>query len=125
MSRLWDALAATLFHLRRLARRHWPLVPLLLLLAYLVHAGIWGSRGWLALREAERRLEEERAAVATLRAERAALARRVEALRGPEVDADLVESELRRLGYVREDEFVILPDPPANAPEPPAPRKAP
>ncbi len=119
MSRLLDLLAALLFHLRRLVRRHWPLVPLVALLAYLVHAGLWGSRGWFALREAERRLAAERAEVEALRAARARLAARVRALEGPAVDADLVESELRRLGYVRRDELVILPE------EDPAPRRGP
>jgi len=108
VDRLADLAAAALFGLRRLLRRHWPAVPLLLLLAYLVHALIWGDRGLLALRAGERELAAERAAVAALRAERERLSARVKALEGPEVDADLVESELRRLGWVRRDEMVIL-----------------
>ncbi len=108
MERLADLAAAALFGLRRVLRRHWPAVPLLLLLAYLVHALIWGDRGLLALRAGERELAAERAAVAALRAERERLEKRVKALEGPEVDADLVESELRRLGWVRRDELLIL-----------------
>lgn len=122
MAWLLDGLAAVLFGLRRLLRRHWPAVPLLFLLGYLVHAALWGERGLFALRAAERERDVERARVEQLAAERRHLGDRVRALAGPEVDADLVESELRRLGWVRRSEVLIL-DPEAGGAR--VPRKAP
>ncbi len=109
---IWADRVAELSHrLRRAIRARWLLLPLTLLLAYFTYHAVHGRRGliaWMDLRRevalAERRLE-------ALEAERETLARRVEALRPGQTDADLLESELRRLGYLRADEVIVLVEP--------------
>ncbi len=103
-----DRLAAVLHGGRRLLRAYGLLLPLLLLLVYFVYHGIHGPRGLFAWLDLRREVALVRSQLAELEAERRRLQRRVDALRPGQTDADLAESELRRLGYVGRDEFILL-----------------
>ncbi len=108
----WADRIADLSHrLRRAVRARWLLLPLTLLLAYFAYHAVHGQRGliaWMDLRREVARAERE---LAALEAERKRLADRVEALRPGQTDADLLESELRRLGYLRPEEVIVLVEP--------------
>ncbi|GBD43818.1 hypothetical protein HRbin40_01300 [bacterium HR40] len=109
-----DRLADAIHRLRRLVRGHWLVLPLALLLVYFLWHAVHGRRGLVALLDLERELAAAQQELARLESERAMLEERVEALSPGAVDADLLESELRRLGYVRPDELVILAEPGAR-----------
>jgi cell division protein FtsB len=77
-------------------------------LAYFAWHAVHGQRGLLAWVDLSRELEQRRAELAELRAERVAIERRVDGLRPDAIDPDLLEEELRKLGYVGERELIIL-----------------
>jgi len=85
---------------------------LILVLVYFGYHSIHGQRGLFAWLDVNRELEARRAELAELEARRQRLERRVEALEGDGADPDLLEEELKKLGFVKEDEVVVL------APEP-------
>lgn len=86
----------------------WPLLLALALLGYFTWHGLNGQRGLWTWIEVGRELERARAELAGLQAERRALEQRVDALQPDRSDPDLLEEQLRRLGYVAEGEAVIL-----------------
>lgn len=105
--------------LRRALRGRWLVLPLVGLLAYFAWHAVHGPRSlpaWVAL---SREIETSRAELVRLRAEREALDRRVEGLRPDALDADLLEEELRKLGYVADREVVVLVPGPAQRPAQP------
>lgn len=110
-----DRFADALHHVRRLVRSYWLVLPLAVLLAWFFWHALHGRRGLVAWMDLRREVAAARAELDALEAERAALEARVRALEPSGVDADLLEGELRRLGYVEPDELVILLDPPEDA----------
>ncbi len=115
-----DRIADLGHRLRRLVRTGWLLVPLTLLLAYFAYHAVHGQRGLIAWMDLRREVAQAQRELETLEAERERLARRVEALRPGQTDADLLESELRRLGYLRPEEVIVLVEPEAEAESPEA-----
>jgi cell division protein FtsB len=95
-------------YLRRWLKRNWVLVLSLLLLFYFGFHALHGQRGLLAWVDVNRELQEARAALDVAKAENARLSRLVEGLQPDRLDPDLLEEELRRLGYVSPGEVVIL-----------------
>ena len=113
---------------RRWLRSRWLLLLSGLMLVYFGYHAVHGNRGLLAWLDVSRALEAGRAELAAITAQNAELQAGVDALRPDRADPDLLDEELRRLGYVGEREIVILPNepPPAAgarpAPAEPAPR---
>jgi cell division protein FtsB len=101
---VWFALEGAF---RRL-RPGWPLLLAVAVLGYFAWHGLHGARGLWAWLEVGRELGRARAELAALEAERRALERRVDALQPDRSDPDLLEEQLRRLGYLGEREAVIL-----------------
>jgi cell division protein FtsB len=97
--------------LRRALRGRWIAIPLAALLLYFGWHAMHGHRGLLAWIDISRQLEAEKQQLAELRAEREALDRRVQGLQPDRLDPDLLEEELRKLGYVKENEVIVLRDP--------------
>lgn len=99
------ALSATL---KAAIKRHWPSLLALALLVYFAVQAVRGERGipaWFALREELARAQAE---LAALKAERERLEARKTALSPERIEPDLLEEELRKLGYVGEREAVVL-----------------
>jgi cell division protein FtsB len=92
----------------RWLRRHWAVLAAAGLLLYFLWHGIHGERGFGAWLEIDRELERARGELARLEAERKRLELPVERLQPDRMDPDLVEEELRKLGYIGEREAVIL-----------------
>lgn len=109
-----SALARGLDEALRWLRRGWPLPVSVALIGYFAWHGLHGERGLWAWLEVGRELERAKSELVGLRTERRALEQRVEALQPDRSDPDLLEEQLRRLGYVAEREAVILA--PAAAP---------
>lgn len=103
-----SALSLAVGHALRRLRSGWPLLLALALLGYFTWHGLHGQRGLWSWIEVGRELERARAELAELQAERRALERRVDALQPDRSDPDLLEEQLRRLGYLGEREAVIL-----------------
>jgi cell division protein FtsB len=91
--------------------RRWHLVLGLLLLAYFAHHGVHGERGLLAWIDKSRELQSARAELATLDAQITELAGTVEALQPDRSDPDLLEEQLRNLGFIGKDEVIVLTQP--------------
>lgn len=92
----------------RSLRGRWVALPLALALVYFGWHAVHGERGLLAWVDLQRQLEQGRAELAALQAERATVERRIDGLREDAIDPDLLEEELRKLGYVGERELIIL-----------------
>ncbi|MDX6751316.1 septum formation initiator family protein [Geminicoccaceae bacterium 1502E] len=107
--------------LRRFLRQHWLLVLSLLLLFYFGFHAVHGERGLLAWLDVEREIEAVKVEHERLVDERLRLEARVEALQPDRIDPDLLEEQLRKMGYMSEGEVVVLPE---GGP-PPAPPIAP
>ncbi len=103
-----EMLLAALYRARRLVREHWLTVPLAALILYFGYHAIHGNRGLVAWMDKKRELALLEAERERLLDEKTELLARVRALEPSGVDADLLESELRRLGYVRPGELVVL-----------------
>lgn len=101
--------------IRWLARR-WALLAACAVLAYFAYHAVHGRRGLLAWVDRNREVEAVRAELAAVSTEGEAIERRRRDLQPGRADRDLLEEELRQLGYVRQNEVIILtPDePPAN-----------
>ncbi len=91
----------------RQLRRHWPLLAASSLLVYFLWHGLHGERGLGAWLEVQRELERAKAELATLEAERRRLEAPVLALQPDRSDPDLLEEELRELGYLGEREVIL------------------
>ena len=110
-----------------LAQR-WTLVFACAVLAYFAYHAVHGSRGLLAWVDRNRELEAVRAELAAVTDERATLERRLRSLQPGRADRDVLEEELRQLGYIRRNEVIVLtPDepPPTTVPTTTAPPAAP
>lgn len=94
--------------LLRGARGRWVVVPLALALFYFGWHAIHGERGLIAWVDLNHELDMSKAELATLLTERQWLERRVAGLKQDAIDPDLLEEELRKLGYVGEREMIIL-----------------
>lgn len=92
----------------RWLRGRWPLVAAAAVMAYFGYHAIHGQRGALAWLDRNREIEATRQELARVAAERDGLERRVRGLRPNQLDRDLVEEELRALGYVRGSEAIVL-----------------
>lgn len=80
-------------------------------LAFLAVDAYFGARGYDEQSDLERRRAALQAEVDSLEAQRARLERRTSALKGPEIDLDLLDEQMRaRLGVGREDEMLLIPD---------------
>ena len=89
--------------------RHWHLAGGCLLLAYFIYHGIEGPRGLLAWTEKERELTVMRAELAGIDAQIETLSIKVAALQPDRVDPDMLEEQLRELGFIDRGEVIILP----------------
>ncbi len=93
---------------KRWLRESWVLLGAVLMLLYFGYHAVHGKRGLFAWLDISRELERSRAELALLKAEGSDLQAQVDALQPDRSDPDLVESELRRLGYIGQGEKVIL-----------------
>ena len=92
----------------RIIVHHWLTAVLVLLLAYFGFHAVHGDRGLYAWLDYNRALEIKRQELSELEARRAQLENRVDAMQPNRVDPDLLEEELLKRGYVKDDEVVIL-----------------
>ena len=86
----------------------WLAVGVTLILAYFGYHALHGSYGFLAWIDTSRDLEVARQELAKLSAERQRLEADVAAFQPDLLDRDLLEEQLRLLGYVRPNEVIIL-----------------
>ena len=93
---------------RTALRGRWLVVLVTAMLAYFGYHALHGQRGLLAWMDTSRDLEAARYELARLQGERAELDKEVQAFQRDQIDRDLLEEELRRLGYVRPNEVIIL-----------------
>ncbi|PJK31426.1 FtsB family cell division protein [Minwuia thermotolerans] len=85
-----------------------PLIGAALVFYFGFHAA-YGERGLVALRKLEAEAGHQQERLEDLQARQERLRRRVELIRGPEIDGDILEEQARRiLGWSRPDEVVIL-----------------
>jgi cell division protein FtsB len=93
-------------------KSRWPAVLATAVLVYFGYHALHGRYGLLAWMDRSRELEAARHELGRLADERAGLERRVRAFQRDAIDPDLLEEELRKLGYVRPNEIIILQSPP-------------
>ena len=93
---------------RRALRGRWVALVVTAVLAYFGYHALHGQRGLLAWMDTKRELEVARRELAQRAQDRGRLERRVDALKEDRIDRDLLEEELRKLGYVRPDEVIVL-----------------
>jgi cell division protein FtsB len=86
----------------------WLAVGLTAVLAYFGYHALHGRYGFLAWVDTSRDLEAARQELAQVRGERELLDRDVGAFQRDSIDRDLLEEELRKLGYVKPNEVIIL-----------------
>ena len=77
-------------------------------LAYFGYHALHGERGLLAWMDKSRDLEAARQELNRLTSERERLERDVQAFQRDSIDRDLLEEELRKLGYVKPNEVIVL-----------------
>ena len=87
----------------------WHLVASLAVLAYFTYHAVQGPRGLLAWAKKEAELAAAGAELARLQAEIADYAAKVEALQPDRADPDMVEEQLRELGFIARGEVIVLP----------------
>jgi cell division protein FtsB len=78
------------------------------ILAYFGYHALHGSYGILAWIDTSRDLHAARQELAQLKSERETLQSEVQAFQRDSIDRDLLEEELRKLGYVKPNEVIIL-----------------
>ena len=108
-----DALGYRLYRLKREAVRHWLGILMVLTLAYFAYHSIHGDRGLFAWVDRGHELDVKRLELEGIRGQRQRLEERVEALGQDGIAIDLLEETLYELGYVHENEVIIL-DPPES-----------
>jgi cell division protein FtsB len=86
----------------------WLALAVTLVLAYFGFHALHGRYGFLAWIDTSRDLVVARQQLAGLVAEHEELQRDVQAFQQDSLDRDLLEEELRRLGYVRPNEVIVL-----------------
>jgi cell division protein FtsB len=89
-------------------RGRWPVVVATAVLAYFGYHALHGERGFLAWIDKSRDLEAAREELTRLVERRQLLERDVRAFQRDSIDRDLLEEELRKLGYVKPNEAIIL-----------------
>ena len=89
-------------------RGRWLAVVVTAILAYFGYHALHGRYGVLAWLDTSRDLEAARLELAGLTAEREQLQRDVQAFQRDSIDRDVLEEELRKLGYVKPNEVIIL-----------------
>ena len=94
--------------LSRLARRHSASAVLFLVIAYFGYHALHGERGLLAWIDHSRLVELRRHELAELQVHRDRLRSRVNGLQENRISPDLLEEELKKLGYLRRNEAIIL-----------------
>jgi cell division protein FtsB len=92
----------------RWLRGWWPLLVASAVLAYFGYHAVHGQRGFLAWIDRNREIEAMRQELAAVQGQRAALERRVAGFRPGQLDRDLLEEELRQLGYIKKNEVIVL-----------------
>jgi cell division protein FtsB len=92
----------------RWAYGRWPLFLACAVLAYFGYHAVHGERGFLAWVDRNREIEAARLELAQLNAERDQLQHRIGGLQEGHLDRDLREEELRKLGYIRQNEVLVL-----------------
>jgi cell division protein FtsB len=92
----------------RWLRGCWPLLVASAILAYFGYHAVHGQRGFLAWLDRNREIEAVRQELAAVQGERAALERRIAGFRPGQLDRDLLEEELRKLGYIKRNEVIVL-----------------
>lgn len=86
----------------------WVAIVVTAVLAYFGYHALHGRYGFLAWLDTSRDLEAARQELAGIQAERQRLQRDVQAFQRDSIDRDLLEEELRKLGYVKPNEVIIL-----------------
>ncbi|MFZ1427718.1 MAG: septum formation initiator family protein [Geminicoccaceae bacterium] len=86
----------------------WLAIVVTAVLAYFGYHALHGRYGFLAWLDTSRDLEAARQELAGIAAERHELQRDVQAFQRDLIDRDLLEEELRKLGYVKPNEVIIL-----------------
>ena len=86
----------------------WPVVVATAVLAYFGYHALHGERGFLAWVDKSRDLQAAQQELARLAEQRQRLERDVQAFQRDSIDRDLLEEELRKLGYVKPNEVIIL-----------------
>lgn len=102
-----DWLTDQTYRLRRASLKRAPLIVACLTTAYFGYHAMHGDRGLYAWMDTSRLIEERRAELAELRDRRAALERRVDALKPEHSQADLLSEELLKLGFVWPSDVII------------------
>jgi cell division protein FtsB len=92
----------------RAVRGRWAVVPLALMLFYFGWHAVHGERGLIAWLDRNHEVDMARARLQSLQSERRGLEGRISGLRQDAIDPDLLEEELRKLGYIGERELIIL-----------------
>lgn len=98
---------------QRLKAVAWPTV-FLGLVAYFAWHAMEGDRGIVAMQQRERLLAEARAELARVDTERETWERRVAALRGPLLDADMLDERARALLNLGDPRDIVVPYGPGN-----------
>lgn len=99
--------ADQLYWLRRYCARHGLTVAMSLLLVYFLFHGLHGDRGYFARQDTQRLLQERTAMLDELQLERQQLKARVDAMAPGNSQADMVEEELYKLGYIKPGDVII------------------
>jgi cell division protein FtsB len=86
----------------------WLAIAVTAILAYFGYHALHGRYGFLAWIDTSRHLEAARQELAQVKSERELLQRDVLAFQRDSIDRDLLEEELRKLGYVKPNEVIIL-----------------
>jgi cell division protein FtsB len=86
----------------------WLAIVVTAVLAYFGYHALHGRYGFLAWLDTSRDLEAARQELTGIAAERHELQRDVQSFQRDLIDRDLLEEELRKLGYVKPDEVIIL-----------------
>ena len=96
------------YSLREFARRHGVRLVLVLVLSYFGYHAVHGDRGLVAWMDNSRLVEQRRIELASLQEKRRGLEHQVEALHTDRMSRDLLEEELKKLGYIGDNEVIIL-----------------
>ncbi len=108
-----DALGYRVYRLKREAVRHWLGILMVLTLAYFAYHSIHGDRGLFAWVDRGHELDAQRLELDEISGQRQWLEERVNALGEDGIAIDLLEETLYELGFVHENEVIIL-DPPTS-----------
>ena len=101
-------LSSTSHLLYRFVERYWGLVLAVGALSYFSFHLIHGDRGLKAMVEMQAKLADTRQHHEQQLARRTALERQVELLKRDGSDPDMIEEQLRLLGYVGERDIIVL-----------------